>query len=70
MIVNTTNKSSDKKQKMQHISRKLYDGIFRNLHKSIENEVPVMIGLMNAAIYWIKKYFTTGYKVVKGYNAA
>ena len=55
---------------MQHISQKLYCCIFRNLHKSVENEVPVMIGLMNVAIYWIKKYFTTGYKVVKGYNAA
>jgi hypothetical protein len=55
---------------MQHISQRLYGGIFRNLHKSVENEIPVMIGLMNVAIYWIKKYFTTGYKVVKGYNAA
>jgi ACR3 family arsenite transporter len=32
-------------------------------------EVPVMIGLVNVALYWRKRYFTKGYKVTKGHKA-
>jgi len=33
-------------------------------------EVPVMIGLVNVALYWRKRYFTKDYKSKKGYKAA
>jgi ACR3 family arsenite transporter len=33
-------------------------------------EVPVMIGLVNVALYWRKRYFTKDYKIKKGYKAA
>jgi ACR3 family arsenite transporter len=33
-------------------------------------EVPVMIGLVNVALSWRRKYFKKGYKVTKGHKAA
>lgn len=33
-------------------------------------KVPVMIGLVNVALYWRKKYFTKNYNSALNYNSA